>query len=113
MTLQPFPNATVIGSEGITIDNTAGGKSLTAAQYQQKLSDNDERLTDARYALITVETQPVRVNINPAVTVTDTTNGIYCGIFDSLWLTNPTQIRDCRIIRATGSSGLVQVTYFY
>ena len=107
------PNLGVIGSESLTIDSTAGGKSLTAAQYQQAQSSNDARETVATRALVTVEAQPIRWSINPAVTVTATTNGHYAAALDAFWLTNATEILNFRAIRATGSDGTIRVTYFY
>ena len=105
-------NVAPIGYESITVDSTAGGKSLTAATYTVSIDSNTGLKKKASRALISVETQSVRWNVSPGVTVTDTTNGHLAAALDSIWLTSTTQIENFRAIRATGSDGTIRVTYF-
>ena len=98
--------------ESITVDNTAGGKALTAATYTVAESGNYALETTAQRAMITIEAHPVRFNTIPGVTVTATANGHYGSALDVIWLNSATQIKDFRAIRTTGSSAEIHVTYF-
>jgi hypothetical protein len=101
----------VIGSEDITIDNTAGGIALTASKYRVQVGGNASDTISAKSALVTVESNPVRVNLNPAVTVTATTNGHEFDDNDSFEIEGA-QIPNFRAIRTGGSNGVIHVTYF-
>lgn len=101
-----------IAYETLTIDATAGGVPLTAGTYTISRNSNTGLKEKANRALISVETQSVRWNVSPGVTVTDTTNGHLAAALDSIWLNNTAQIENFRAIRATGSSGTIRVTYF-
>lgn len=103
----------VLGSETITVDNTAGGKSLTAATYTEQYSANYAGAVEtARFALLTLESNPIRWKVDPAVTVEAAANGHTMAVTDHLWLQSPEQIRNFRAIRTGGSSGTLFVTYF-
>ncbi len=101
-----------VAYETLTIDDTAGGKPLTASVYSIALSANQAALTSATKALVSIETQPIRWTVRPATTVTDTTNGHYAAALDTIWLGTAAQIAAFRAIRATGSSATIRVTYF-
>lgn len=101
-----------IGSEKLTVDATAGGVALTAANYQTALSGNFATKTTAQRAFITVEGYAVRVNVDPSATVTASDDGHALAVGDSLTLTSATQIQNFRAIRTTANSGTLLVTYF-
>lgn len=97
----------VIGSETITIDNTAGGKALTVSKYTVGTGIATRR---AKEAFITVEDQQLRWNIDPAVTVTATTNGHEAGDGDNFIIYGQ-QLANFRAIRTGGSDSVIRVTY--
>jgi hypothetical protein len=100
-----------MGSETLTIDDTAGGKALTASVYSVQAGNTASQRNIAKTALVSVEDNSIRVNLNPAVTVTATTNGHEFDNNDSFWLEGA-QIQNFRAIRVGGSSGVIRVTYF-
>lgn len=108
----PFKPSRVIGSETITVDNTAGGVSLSSAQYTQQDGPNAADITKAHTAYCTVEAQEIRWNINPAVTVDASSNGHAAAAATGFWLWTTEQILNFRAIRTGGSSGTLRVTYF-
>lgn len=102
----------VVGSETITVNDTAGGVAFTAETMQTALSGNYATTTFADLALITVEGNPVRWTINPDVTVTATTNGHVASVDDVLFVHGSQNLANFRAIRTTGSSGTLRITYF-
>lgn len=86
--------------EQITVDNTAGGKPLTAATYT----------TDAKVAFITAETAQMRYRFDGVAAVT-TSAGHLLEVGQSIVLSNYSQIVKFRAIRTGGTSGVISVTY--
>jgi hypothetical protein len=99
----------VIGSETITVDTTAGGVALTATKY--RVAGPGGMNHDAKEAFITVEDQPIRWKVDPAVTVTATTNGHGANAGD-VFSIHGQQIVNFRAIRTGGVSATIRVTYF-
>lgn len=118
--------------EKLTIDNTAGGKALTQSVYETRIGDLGEGLgptvtgppADAategntvtkfprpRVAFITLETQPIRYGFTGVVTV-DANTGMPLAAGQTLVVRGYNKIRTLRLIRSTGSSGTVIVSYF-
>lgn len=107
-----FPCGEIVGSESITIDNTAGGVALTSSAYTKQFGNDPTSTRQATYALITVEDHPIRINLNPAVDVTATAHGHLLIAGQSALLTHTAEIVNFRAIRTSGSSGVIRVTYF-
>ena len=99
----------VIGSETITVDATAGGKSLTAATYTVVGVGGVNHY--AKEAYISVEDQQLRWNVNPAVTVDASSNGHEANDGDVIVI-HGQQIPNFRAIRTGGTSAVIRVTYF-
>lgn len=102
----------VYGSETISVDNTSGGVGVTATKLIKAASDNyPSEFTKVKSALFTVETAEIRVNFDPAVTVTATTNGHLFQVGDNFTVDGYDNILRLKMIR-TGSTASVKVTYF-
>lgn len=98
--------------ESITVDDTAGGKSLTAATYRKQVGPGAPDWQMPRKAFITVETASIRFSIVPGVAPTATTNGHEIGANMSFEIEGQ-QIIDFRVIRSTATSATIRVTYFF
>lgn len=99
----------VLGSETITVDNTAGGVGLSATKYNPVgLGGMNHK---AKEAFITVEDQSIRWNIDPGVTVTATTNGHKANDGDAVTVYGQA-LENFRAIRTGGVSATIRVTYF-
>jgi hypothetical protein len=85
--------------ESKTVDATAGGVSLTSGTYSTR-----------RYALITVETAPVRFTVDGTAPVAATT-GHLVNPGDIIKLDSNEDITAFRAIRETSTSGVLKVTY--
>ena len=99
----------VIGSETITIDNTAGGVALTVSVYNPVGLGGMNHT--AKEAFITVEDQSLRWNVNPGVTVTASTNGHKANDGDAITIVGQ-QLANFRAIRTGGVNATIRVTYF-
>jgi len=86
-------------SEVKTVDNTAGGVALTSGTYGTR-----------RYAVIVVETAPVRYLCGGGAPVAGTT-GILLNPGDELELDSNEDIASFRAIRETSTNGKLQVIY--
>lgn len=84
--------------ESITVDNTSGGKSLTAATYGQ-----------ARIAFISVEDAQIRFTVDG--TAPTTTVGHIANSTDKFYLLSGNEITRFRAIRTGSTSGVVKVSY--
>jgi hypothetical protein len=95
------------GYEAVAIDNNAGGRALTVAKYyntttQQIISD---------YAVIVVETAPIRFKVDTATTVTDTV-GIPLQVNQAWVLETYEEIKNFKAIRTGTVSASLKVMYF-
>lgn len=84
--------------EQLTIDATVGGKALTSATYGT-----------ARYAEISVETAPIRFTVDgtpPTITL-----GHLVSPNDVIRIDSAEDIAAFRAIRATATSGVINVSY--
>jgi hypothetical protein len=106
--LSPRP---VMGSETVTVDATAGGVALTSTTYTKQTGNGAADRVMAKVAFISVEDQQIRVNFDPAVTVTASTNGHEFGDGDS-FLVEGEAIKNLRAICTGGTSGVMRVTYY-
>ena len=84
--------------EQITVDNTAGGKALTAAKY-----------SGASKALITVETAQIRFRVDGGAPTS--TVGHVADIDDQIELDSVEDIANFRAIRTGTTSATISVTY--
>lgn len=112
MSLISFSPKPVMASETVTVDATAGGVALTSTKYFKQVGGTASQRARANSALITVEDQQIRWNVDPAVTVSATENGHEAGDGDVINLEGQ-QIVDFRAIRTGGSSATIRVTYFF
>lgn len=101
----------MIGFETITVDDTAGGKALTAATYSKALSSNIAEKQVATYALISVEDNAVRWTVGTDA-VTNTTNGHSASANDVIMLHSLQQLQNFRAIRSTAGTAVLHVSYF-
>ena len=98
--------------ESITVDDTAGGKALTAATYDAVLTANG--VTTSRHpvkAVVTVEDQNLRWAVNPGTTVSSTV-GHLAKADDAIIVDGYEKIKNFRAIRTGGSSSNIRVTYY-
>ena len=103
----------VFASETIIVDSTAGGVGVTATKLTKGVADNfAAEVLKAQSALVTVETAEIRVNFDPAVTVTASANGHLFQVGDSFTVDGYDTIMRMKMIRTTAVSGSVKVTYF-
>lgn len=93
--------------ESITVDNTAGGKALTAGTYQPTTLPNPGA---AELASITAEDNQMRFTLDG--TTVSTTVGHLLDVGDALEVVGFVNIQNFRAIRTGGSSGVIKVTYF-
>lgn len=85
--------------ESKTVDNTAGGVSLTSGTYGTN-----------RYAFITVETAPIRFTVDGTAPVAGGPGHlVYPG--DTIKLESNEDIAQFKAIRETSTSGVLRVTY--
>ena len=93
--------------QSITIDATAAGLTLTLpAEYSVSQAFTGGRAT------VQVRTAPILYTLNgTAPTAADESTGLKLNIGDILVLTGLTEMRNLKMIRATGTSGAVFVTY--
>lgn len=84
--------------ESVTVDNTVGGVSLTAATYGR-----------ARKAFVTLETAQIRFTIDGTAPTTSVGHLLESG--QTLDLKNTDEIRNFRAIRTGSVSGGLKVTY--
>lgn len=112
MQVLTFTARPIIGSESITIDNTAGGIGLTAATMRKKVGNTEDIQIFAKSAFISVEDAQVRANFNPGVTVTATANGHAFDSGTSFILDGTANLAGVKFIRTTGTSGIIRVTYY-
>lgn len=95
--------------EAITVDNTSGGKSLTASNYRQTLIGNNVvQNRDAERALITVETDQIRWTYDG--TAPTSTVGHLAEAGDAIELLGYENIVKFRAIRVTNNA-TIRVTY--
>jgi len=85
--------------EQVTVDNTAGGKGLTAATYDA-----------SKRAVITVETAQIRYRADGGAPTT--TVGHIADIGDTIELESASEIANFKAIRTGANSGLISVSYF-
>jgi hypothetical protein len=102
----------VIGSETITVGNAAIGFTASALVKQSANSFEQMPVIRARMAFISVETQEVRINFDPTVTVTATTNGHALAVASSMIIDGTATLADVRFIKTGGSDAAVRVTYY-
>jgi len=93
---------TVIDSEDITIDATAGGVKLTEAKRKA------DKVVRAR---CTVETAQVRSQVDPAVTLLAGSIGEIWNIGDKFIITGKNDLENFRAIRTGSTSGKLVVSY--
>lgn len=106
-----FGSLRVVGSEDITVDATAGGVALTATKYSPQLGPDASFKSPPGIAVITVEAQPLRWKVDPAVTLDATTNG-HVAVATDIIVIEGQALVNFRAIRTTGSSATIHVTYF-
>lgn len=112
MAMISFAARPVLASETIAVDATAGGVALTTTKIFKRVEDNHAGgQIRANSAYISVEDQQIRVNFDPAVTVTATTNGHAFSAGDS-FIVEGQALVNLRAIRTGGTSGAMRVTYF-
>ena len=102
----------VWASETVTVDATAGGVGLTAATLIKQTGGDANQISRARVAFITVEDNEIRMNLDPGVTVTATTNGHELAAGTSVVLDGTAVLNDVRFIRTGAGSGVIRVTYY-
>jgi hypothetical protein len=100
----------VLASEELTIADSVLG--LTSTKYRKQVGGNASDLYSANSAFITIEDQPLRINLDPAVTVSATANGHEFAAGDSFIVEGAANIANLRAIRTGGTSGVLHVTYF-
>jgi hypothetical protein len=93
-----FVSPEPLNSEQLTIDNTAGGKPLTADKY-----------TTAHRASIQVETAPIRMTLSG--TAPTATYGKLYEPGDEIILESHKEITNFRAIRTTEVSGILNIEY--
>ena len=102
-------------SEAITIDDTAGGKALSTAEYADTTTAGTGYGSGlykrrVKLAVVTVETQQLRWTCDG--TAPTSSVGHLANVADSIILEGYDNIVAFRAIRATGSSSAVYVTYY-
>ena len=85
-------------TDQITIDSTAGGKTLTAANTN-----------GCKRAIISVEVAPIRYVDDGATTVTSSL-GLLANVGDQIILIGP-EVQNFKAIRTTGTSATLTVEY--
>lgn len=98
----------VIGSETVTVSTTAIG--LTSTKYKVAAGSLGDRMY-AKEAFVTVEDNQVRWNLDPAVTVTASTNGHEADAGDSFSIHGVTAMDNFRAIRTGGADGVLRISY--
>lgn len=90
-----------VSQETITVDDTAGGKPLTSTKITPQVE----------YALCQVLTAAIRVTLDGTPPVAATTGFLFnTGEFFEVW--GHGDLLALRAIRDTGTSGVLEVTYF-
>jgi hypothetical protein len=89
--------------EAITVADTAVG--FTVATYAPTGRPS------AKMVLITVETQPLRYRLDGVAPTTSEGHALVAT--DMRYVVGANNIRNFRMVRSTGSSATVRVTYFY
>lgn len=102
----------VVGSESVTVDDTSGGVALTPATFNPTIGPDASFKAATKTAFISVEDHPIRVNLNPGVTVTASANGHELGDGDAITIEGLASITNFRAIRTTASSATIRVTYY-
>src|SRR3990167_6209258 len=98
--------------ESITVDSTAGGKSLTAATYDAVINANGVVTNrHPKLAVVTVEDQNLRWACNPGTTVSSTV-GHLAQAGDVISIEGYENIKNFRAIRATGTDSNLRVTFY-
>lgn len=102
----------IVGSEAKTVSTTVVG--LTATKYIKSVQgENLGNVLRANYAFVTVEDNPVRVQLDPLGTAPDaSSNGHEFAAGDSFIIEGSGVIAGARFIRTGGTDGVLQVTYF-
>jgi hypothetical protein len=90
--------------EQITIDNTAGGKTLTVAKVAVSVTSVTCRLRTAQISVLWVD---------PGVKTVTSSVGQLMEIGDTLILTSREQMLNLRMIRTGSTSGQMDCTYLY
>lgn len=98
-----------LGFEQVTVAGASIG--LTASKITTFGSSTAPQRNEAAGAFLTVETGPIRFSLDPA-TVPTTTVGHLLNAGDTLTVDGKTNLTNLRFIRTTGTSGLVNATYW-
>lgn len=98
--------------EAITVDNTSGGKGFTASKLEPNATASDRDMGKARYIFATLETADARYSIVNGVAPVAATTGHLLEQGSIIQFGNLQAARNFRIIRETGVSATLRVTYF-
>lgn len=97
-------------SEAITIDNTVGGIGFTSSLINPTCTDCSPSTSRASAAQCTLETGDIRIQVS-TVTVTSSV-GMYLTAGQSFVIYGYNDIVAFRGIRVTGTSGVLNCTYY-
>lgn len=106
----PFPPRTIIGSQTLTVDNTAGGVGFTASNTYKAMGSTGTTRQYANLAYCTVESQPVRVSVSGAPEAA--TGGHAFAAGTDFYLNSADEIAAFRAIRTGGSNGTIHATFY-
>jgi hypothetical protein len=92
--------------EQITVDNTAGGKALTAAT----MNPDGYRDRPCKLGWITTEDQGLRYTVDG--TAPTAAIGHEVAAANGFWVAGEEELKNFRAIRTGGSSAIISVTYY-
>jgi hypothetical protein len=104
------PTKQVMASESLTISTSA--VPLTATKYRKQVGNTAAQFIHANHAFISVESNSIRVSVDPAVTPTTNAGGHEYDDNDSFWIEGAA-IRNFQAIRTGGADATIRVTYYY
>lgn len=100
----------VIGYANLTVSNTPIG--FTPSTYTQTVGNDASNHHKATSAFVTVETQEIRAQFNPAVTVEAGTNGHAFASGAQFTIDGAANIANVKFIKTGGSDATLRVTFF-
>ncbi len=102
----------VMASETLAVTSTNVGVGFTAATYIIFSTSDGSDTKRARFATVTVDLAPVRVQFNPAVAPVQGGPGHLLNPGDVLELTSGSQIANARFVKETATSAALNTTFW-